>query len=177
MFTLAFCLKEGLQLTHGYMFMSEGGFTSSTEDIVWFESRQEAEKAREPLPLTMKCQILSDEDVAKLELDFKKRKLEKYRAEKEKVAKMTKTEQKELLDKMIRDGAKISKKLISDVPPISTKIEERMSKAVQNYLLNEITLTQDGDDIAKIDKMISGGAKLLKKLSSELPPISAKLNE
>jgi hypothetical protein len=90
---------------------------------------------------------------------------------------MTKAEQKELLDKMIRDGAKISKKLIPDVPPISTKIEERMSKAEQNYLLNEITLTQDGDDIAKIDTMISGGAKLLKKLSPELPPISAKLNE
>jgi hypothetical protein len=181
MFTLAFCLKEGLQLTHGYMFMSDGGFTSSTEDIVWFESRQEAEKARKSLPQTMRCQILSDEDVAELELDFKRKKLEKYRAEKKKVAKMTKAEQKELLDKMIRDGAKISKKLISDVPPISTKLvmlsvdERKYNKAEQKDLLNEITLTQDGDEIAKIDKMVSDGVKTLKKLSSDLPPISTKI--
>ena len=173
MFTLAFCLKEGLQLTHGYMFMSDDGFTSSTEDIVWFESRQEAEKARKSLPQTMRCQILSDEDVAELELDFKRKKLEKYRAEKKKVAKMTKAEQKELLDKMIRDGAKISKKLISDVPPISTKIERKHDKAEQEDLLNEIIQTQDGD--AKTDKMISDGVKILKKLSPDVPPISTML--
>jgi len=173
MFTLAFCLKEGLQLTHGYMFMSDGGFTSSTEDIVWFESRQEAEKAREPLPHAMKCQILSDEDVAKIEVEFRKWKLLKYQEEKKKVAKMTTAEQKKLLSKMICDGAKMFKKLSTDIPPISTKIERKHDKAEQEYLLNEIIQTQDGD--AKTDKMISDGVKILKKLSPDVPPISTML--
>jgi hypothetical protein len=176
MYTASFKLLPNPAYTSGRVYLAEdGGYTSSVDGILWLETKKEAKAASKGMSPDVHPEILSDEDVARLELAWKQKKLEKHRKEKKKAAKLTKAEQKAILNKMIRDGAKLVKQLDLTLPPISTKIAESTPKAEKNLLLNEITLTQDGYEIAKMDRMISDGAKILKKLDNSVPPISTKL--
>lgn len=123
MFTVSFKILENPAYTAGRVYLAEdGGFTSSLEDILWLDTKEDAKREAGKIPSEAKAEVLSNEDVVRLDLEWKKKKLEKYMDEKKKAAKLTKAEQKAMLNQMIRDGAKLVKRLDSTLPPISTDI-------------------------------------------------------
>jgi hypothetical protein len=146
MFTVSFKILENPAYTTGRFYLAEDGeFTSSLEDILWFDTKEDARREAGGLPYEAKMEILSNEDVVRLELEWKQKKLEKYMDEKKKAAKLTKAEHKAMLNQMIRDGAKLVKRLDLTLPPISTKMvdvdrlrEESLKKEKQKEMLNEI---------------------------------------